>query len=181
MIDRFGSLNEAGVRDILIQCQGDMIQAARRLRIRTGKLNSYIRTVPSLKTAWLAMERVKASPEYDTLTADSFRQEIDALISGMQLDALEEIYELAMMPVDYNPGMAEVKLKAAIHLRGPVGANQNAGDIDGLFHELNQLYQTSAPRIKGMRVQVEMVTHDPPEPVVAQVQKKSERVKIPRA
>lgn len=158
---KLSELTEGIVRDALVECKGDLIATSRHLSIRPGRLNSYVRTVPALKITAAAMEQVKASPEYDSMTTATFKAEIEAVLTPMQYDALEEIYDLAMMGHNGNPGLAEVKLKAAIHLRGPTD-QPRAPDSDGLFRELNQLYQQNAPRIKGIRttLTVEMVAAD---------------------
>lgn len=150
----FDSLNEKGVRDILLQCKGDLIRASRRLQIRPFKLQQYIKTVPALRAAWLAIEKVKADDEFGVLTAQQFQDEFESLLSGMRLDALESIHELSQVDPE-NAAMADIKLKASVALL-QAGARPDSRGAEGasLLQELNQVYQTSATRIRVLRESV---------------------------
>ena len=150
----FDDLNEKGVLDILLKSKGDMIRAARTLCIRPAKLQRYIRTIPALRTKWLAIEKVKEDDQYDALTAQAFADEFESLLGGMRLDALESIHELSQVDPE-NAAMADIKLKASVALL-QAGARPDSRGAEGasLLQELNQVYQVSATRIKVLRESV---------------------------
>jgi len=157
----FDSMNESGVRKILVECKGDLILASRHLRIRPFKLQQYVRSIPSLRAAWNAIEKVKADDQFDALTAQEFADEFESLIGGMRLDALESIHELSQVDPE-NAAMADIKLKASVALL-QAGARPDSRGSEGasLLQELNQVYQVSATRIKVLRESVrESVTFE---------------------
>jgi len=58
---------------------------------------------------------------------------------------------MAMMGFN-SAAMAEVKLKAAIALKGSGNDTVRNDGQSSILAELNQIYQTTAPRIKSVRV-----------------------------
>ena len=90
------------------------------------------------------------------LQIEPLRQQLAALgLEGYRIEALDVIHEMAMMTYD-SAAMAEVKLKAAIALRGAPEAKVGTQDNGAVLAELNAIYQEAAPRIRTVRaVQIE--------------------------
>lgn len=152
-------LNETRVKEALIESRGDMIQASQALDIRPSKLGMFIRSVPSVAALWMEMEAVKATPEYETASQQWFENAIRARLAAYRFEGLEVIHELATTPHGENAAMADVRLKAAIQLRG--ASDGTASDAGGVLAELNQIYHANAPRIKSMRVTQAQIEFEP--------------------
>lgn len=151
---RFEDLNEPGVRDILAESKGDLIVASSRLCIRPAKLQRYIRTIPSLRASWVAMQQVKESDEYDAMSAQQFEDQYEANLAAMRVDALDAIHDLSCVEPE-NASWADVKLRASVAIL-EAGSRRMSRNTEsaGLLAELNQIYQSSAQRIGTMRATV---------------------------
>ena len=149
-------LDEETVQHVLTKTRGDLIQSSRMLQCRASTLVDWIKSVPSVGALWSEIEKYKADPAFDNATQAQFEAEIRARSAIYRLDGLEVLHELAMAP-HTNASEADVRLKAAIQLRGLPDAGTGGGD--GILAELNTLYHSAAPRIKSMRaVQIEFET-----------------------
>lgn len=157
MTNDLTQLSEDLVCDVLMTCKGDLIQSAGRLAIRPSTLVRWIKSVPSVAGLWAAMEKVKTDPSFDQASQKQFEDEIRSRVAAYRLDGLEVIHELATQDHGTNAMLADVRLKAAIQLRGTAEVSPSgAGDV---LSELNALYHLHAPRIKSMRaVQIEFDT-----------------------
>ena len=152
-------LNEDIVKTVLLRNKGDLIRSSQELTVRPSTLVRWIRSVPSVGALWNEMEVVKADPAFDAATAQQFEAEIKARATVYRLDGLEVLHELAMADHEGVSAMAEVRLKAAIELRGASELGSMTGG--NVLAELNELYRTHAPRIKSMRA-VEIEFDDQP-------------------
>jgi len=150
-----GLISEKTIKDALTTTRGDLFLTACYLDVRPGELDSFIRTSDEIQGFVAAIDSVKKNADYDRLSRDQFEYQIDLLTKAYRIDAIEVIHELATMDFD-SAAMAEVKLKAAVQLKGAVVEKVGDGEHSLVLQELNLLYQQSAPRIKSIRaVQVE--------------------------
>ena len=153
--------SEECVRDMLIECRGDLIVTANRLGYRPSWLVDWIRAVPKLTVVYNEIEKVKADPDFDQAAQAHFEDEIRRRTAAFKLDGLNVIHELAVTPHGESAAMADVRLKAAIQLRDAGGESTQGGA--NVLAELNELYRRSAPRIRSMRaVQIEFDTDESP-------------------
>jgi hypothetical protein len=155
---RDGLISEKTIRDSLLLAKGDIFLSASYLGCTTRELDSYIRASDELQGFVAAIETVKRNPDYDRMSAERFTSELENLTRAYRVEALGVIHDLATMPFE-TAAMAEVKLKAAIQLRGVKDETSGGGDQLQILQELNQAYLTSAPRIRSVRVttaQIEM-------------------------
>ena len=154
---RDGLISEQTIADALTTARGDLFVASCYLGVTARELDGYIRASETLQGFVAAIDRVKRDPEYDRLSNDQFEDQLERLTKAYRVEALGIIHELASVPMVSETGpitaaMAEVKLKAAVQLRGANLDNSKNGDQMLVLQELNQLYQQSAPRIKSIRV-----------------------------
>lgn len=157
---RQGLISEQIIRDSLTVAKGDLFLASSYLGVTGRELDGYIRASEDLQGFVAAIAKVKRDPLYDKMSADQFTDELDRMTRGMRVEALDVIHELATMPFGESAAMAEVKLKAAVQLRGAADAPITGGQT-AVLQELNLLYQQAAPRIKSVRaVQIE---YEPPQ------------------
>ena len=147
-------VSEDTVTQALIDARGDLVVASGLLAVPPSKLVQYIRAVPSIAATWQELEAVKSTPEFDGASQRWFESEMRNRLAAYRFEGLEVIHELATMPHGESSSMAEVRLKAAVHLRGAAdGMSSDAGNV---LAELNAIYQANAPRMKSIRaVQIE--------------------------
>lgn len=158
---RQGLISEQTIRDALTSAKGDLFLASSYLGVTGRELDSYIRASEELQGFVAAIATVKQDPAYRKMSSEQFTDELERLTRGFRLEALDVIHEMATMPFD-TAAMAEVKLKAAVQLRGSVADAPKDTMQSTVLAELNQLYQQSAPRIKSVRaVQIEYEASDP--------------------
>ena len=152
---RQGLISEASITGALLQARGDLFVAASYLGVTGRELDGYIRASEPVQAFVAAIDTVKRDVEYEKLSAGQFAEELDRLTRGYKLEALDVIHEIAMMPAN-TAAMAEVKLKAAVELRGSQSTQMQTGNQAEILQELNLEYQRSAQRIKSVRaVQIE--------------------------
>jgi hypothetical protein len=144
-------LSEQKIKDALCVARGDLFVAASYLATTPRQLDRLIRSSECVQAFAATIQTIRNDPEYERMSREQFEDELERRACEYQAEALDVIHELAMMPFD-TAAMAEVKLKAAIALRGD--PNQGKGDTSHsiVLAELNQLYQQSAQRIKSIRV-----------------------------
>jgi hypothetical protein len=148
---------EQSIVEALMTARGDLFVAAAYLGAKPRELDSYIRASEQLQGFMAAIGHVKANPEYNRLSVEQFADELERLTRSYRLEALNIIHELATMNYD-SAAMADVKLKAAIQLRGAAPEAVTTNTQGNILGELNRIYQEAAPRIKSIRaaVQIEM-------------------------
>jgi hypothetical protein len=145
-------LTEDRVAEALTEHKGDLIQTHLALGVSLGMLNNFVRNIPRLRRLFAEMDKLRREfdpDEYEHLSADRFREEIDARTAAYQLEGLEVIHELATTPHD-SAMMADVRLKAAKELRG--SASAQSGSLVALMNDLNEAYHRTAGRVKELRV-----------------------------
>lgn len=146
-----GLISEQNIRDAIITARGDVFLTAAYLSCTPREIDRYIRASEGLQAFVGSIAVVKKDANYDRMSADQFREELEQLTRAYRVEAIEVIRELASMPFD-SAAMADVKLKAAIELRG---ANTDApinNSHSQVLAELNDRYQQSAPRIRSIRI-----------------------------
>lgn len=159
-LDR-GEITEVSVINALLSTRGDIFLTSQYLGCTAREVDSYLRASEGMMAFYLAIDKVKKDEGYEKMSVDQFEDRLDTLTRAYKVDAIDVIHGLAMMPFE-NAAMADVKLKAAIELRGSsVQKAANNGD-SAILSELNALYQTSAPRIKTIRIaQIEFESTPP--------------------
>lgn len=151
---RQGLISEQTIKDSLITPRGDLFLAAMYLGVTPRELDSYIRSSEEIQGFVAATEVVKKNADYNRMSVEQFTDQLDQLTRAYQVEAVDIIHDLATIPMtkDLSAAMAEIKLKAAIQLRGAgKDTSTNTGQASVLA-ELNELYHASAPRIKSIRV-----------------------------
>jgi hypothetical protein len=149
----------------LMSGRGDLFLSASYLGVTARELSNYIRASDELQAFVAAITQVKNDSGFEKMSAAQFTDRLATLTREYQVDGLEVVHEMALMEYD-SAAMADVKLKAAINLRGLPGAVIQNTDQHQVMAELNQIYQQSAPRIKSVRLaQIEyMLEPDPLDP-----------------
>lgn len=141
----------------LMSGRGDLFLSASYLGVSGRELSNYIKTSDELQAFVAAISQVKNDAGFDKLSAAQFTDRLAVLTREYQVDGLEVVHEMALMPFK-NAAEADVKLKAAINLRGLPGVVTQSNDQHQVMAELNQIYQQSAPRIKSVRLaQIEYI------------------------
>ena len=159
---RAGLISEDTIRDALTRCRGDLFAASGYLSVSPRELDRYIRASDTLQGFCASITTVKQDAEYDRMSADQFRKELENVTRANRLEAENIIRELANMEFD-SAAMADVKLKAAIQLRGAHADTPVNSDQALVLAELNKIYQESAPRIKSVRAAIHVEYHTPGE------------------
>jgi len=163
---RKGSISQDTIKEALTKAQGDIFIAASYLHVATRELDRYIRSSDELQLYAGAIEQVKSNPNYEKLSNDQFKRELEHKTRSYKLDALEEVYKIATLTehdlpegVLLNGAMMDVKLKAAIKLMGDKSETPVNLEHQNILAELNNQYLSTAPRIKSVRaVQIEYDT-----------------------
>lgn len=145
------NLSEVTLADALITARGDLFVAAAYMGCSVRALNSYIRQSPSTRALAVAINDAKSNAEFDQMSQEQVVAEVQRRLVEYRVEAVDEIHALATLPMNSNAAMMEVKLKAAIALKGsdtPLSVNNEKATI---LAELNQLYKDSAPRVTSIR------------------------------
>lgn len=149
-------ISEDLITEKLLIARGDIFVAASLLSLRPSQLDNCIRASESLQSIVCNIEMTKASPEYEKLSNDQFYAHIDKLNRQYKLEAMNVIYDIATIQGTANEplsaAMMDVKLKAAIALRGAPDNSSNNIEQSQMMQELNNIYRASATRIKSIRV-----------------------------
>jgi hypothetical protein len=152
---REGLISTEGIMTALETARGDIFLSACYLRVTARELDSYIRSSEMLQAYVGMIDKVKTDANYDKLSNEQFASQLEQMSKAYKVEALDIIHDMARMPFD-SAAMAEVKLKAAIQLRGVDTVTHQNTDQATVLAELNQIYQANAPRIKSVRaVQIE--------------------------
>lgn len=173
---RAGLIDHDTICAALMTARGDLFLAASYLGCTGRELDSYIRASDELQGYVAAITTVKQDSDYKRMSVAQFEEQLENLTRGYRLEGLDVIHEIATMPLTTPPtqdafgnitpagtisaAMVDVKLKAAIQLRGAAGsADAGSAEHNLILQELNQAYQQAAPRIKSIRaVQIEYET-----------------------
>jgi hypothetical protein len=161
------------IKAALNEARGDVFIAAQALGVRVSDLDHAIITNDELKIAMGVIAEVKLKHQDDEasqhLAASErwFDQEVSRRANMYRLTALEEIVALATMDVDTeNAALMQVKLNAAIKLRGEEYALGSHSEIEGFFKMLDSKYRELAPRVKTIRASlIELQVADQPPPL----------------
>lgn len=146
-------IDEDTIATLLTTNKGDLILTAEDLGMVPSKLVRFIRAVPRLAATYAAIDEAMHSDGQESKSAAAISRAIQERTAAYKLDGLAVIHELATT-AHRNAAEAEVRLKAAIELKGKADSGAVAGNA--VLAELNDLYQRSAPRIKTLRaVQIE--------------------------
>ncbi len=158
---RAGGISEVTIKNALTKARGDIFLASSYLSVATRELDRYIRASNELQLFVGALDKVKSEPAYDAISNEQFQKELERRVKGYKLEAIDIIYEIATMKpeedgIPLTAAQQDVRLKAAIQLRGnSVEANTDGGQLT-ILQELNKQYIETAPRIKSIRaVQIE--------------------------
>ena len=154
---RRGDISEHNVKEALTKARGDIFVASSYLAVSPRELDRYIRTSDELQVFTGTIDSVKNNVDYDKLSNEQFKKQLDQKTRSYKLDALDVIYQIAtinqddMGEVPMNAAMFDVKLKAAIKLRGNDDEKAVNNDHSNILMELNSQYLQTAPRIKSIR------------------------------
>lgn len=157
-------LTEDGMKAALIEARGDLFIAAQLLRIPALRLNRAIAASPVLATA-LEVTKDKSLPT--GVTQKQIEQAIAERVGLYRVAGLDALHDLATMPIDENSAQNQVKLAAAARLVGEGMTAGSSGDLENIFRELRDTYQTEAPRLRVIRERT-TIEQMPPERVVSE-------------
>jgi hypothetical protein len=143
-------MSEPNVRAALLQAKGDIFIASNLLRMPAPHLDRCIRASEPMMAFAATIAQVKADPDYEKMSGGQFAAEINRLSSQYALDGLNVIHELATGDA-FTAAEKQVKLDAAVHLRGGAAIGNGGSEMEQLLHVLNQQYQEHAPRIREIR------------------------------
>lgn len=147
---RAGAITVESITGALTMARGDLFLAASALKITGRELDGYIRSSGELQVVATGIAKVRASPEYEQLSGEQFAQELARLSLIDKVEANGVIRELATMKFGKSAALADVKLRAALAMRGADNTAQD-GHQPALLAELNAQYLLTAPRIKSVR------------------------------
>ena len=157
---RQGLISEQTIKDALVSAKGDLFVAASYLSVSPRELDSYIRSSEDIQTFASSVAMVKRNVDYDRMSVEQFREQLEQVTLAYRVEAVEVIHQLATMGFD-SAAMAEVKLKAAIQLAGKHNDTPQNTEQATVLAELNNLYQQNAPRVKSIRIaQIEYQSGD---------------------
>ena len=148
------------IKDLLTTTRGDIFQAACLMRTTFRELDHMIRRSEELSHFVRSIAEVKADEAYATFSDQQFAENLAYLSKQYRLEGLQEIHKLATVEAD-SAAMADVKLRAAIHLVG-TQHGMRQGMNENLLKELMADYESAAPRIREIRQTV--ITMETPEP-----------------
>ena len=147
---RDGLISEEMVRSAIIATKGDLFIAASYIGVTPRQLDSFIRGSQDIQLLVASVNEIKRDDDYHKISVEQFENRLEDMTRAYRIDALKEIHKLAMMSFD-SAALAEVKLKAAIQLRG-TQSDTRSDNNTAIMAELNQLYHQSAPRIRSVRI-----------------------------
>lgn len=154
----FAELTEPVIRECIERSRGDLLVASRILSVRLKDLMEACESVPGLKAHLLLVNATReANPDFLRMSDDQFSSSLRRNKKVYAVDALEEMHRLAMMEIDAeNAEMNNVKLKACVELAKGTEAGGEGSELAEVLRELNNQYRESAPRIKSLRIELEM-------------------------
>jgi len=142
----YTTFTEALAKEALIEARCDIFIASQLLGVTAIRLDRAIRVSPLLR------QTVETVKELGSGVSDQVIQSaIDARMSLYRVAGLDALHDLATMPIDENSAQNQVKLAAAARLAGGLEGGVFGGEMGEALRELNQLYQTNAPRLRVIR------------------------------
>lgn len=149
-------LSEESMSAALMTAQGDIFVAAAYVGCTARQLDANIRLSPFLQSLVTNIRQVKADAGYAKISAEQFAAEVETRLQAYRVEAVDEIHKLATLPLSENATMMDVKLKAAVALKGKDAVVVATDERANILAELNRQYIEQAPRIKSVRaVQIE--------------------------
>lgn len=153
------AFNEANIEKCLLEAQGDLFITSQMLgHVTVAKLLNSIRAVPRLQATFLTIQKVKALPEFDRISQEQLEVEVQRRMTLYRADALDSLHELAMMPIDPNSAMMQVKLSAAARLAAGVNERESSSELETTLRELNDDFHKNARTVKVMRETIEITS-----------------------
>lgn len=153
---RSGAITEGSLIEAMLHAKGDIFVASCILGCTARELDAYIRASEDLQGFVAAIATVKKNPEYERMSNEQFSDELDRLTRSYRLEALGIIHEIATMPTT-TAADRDVKLKAAINLRGSAPDRVADNSTNNVLAELNEMYLQNAQRIKSVRIQTAQI------------------------
>lgn len=145
------TLTEERAHEVLVKARGDIFITAQLLKISVIQLRHFIKGSTTLQKAVQATQEKAVEGD---VTALSDQQYADAIADRERLYrivALDAIHDLAVMPISDKSSQNSVKLAAASRLAGPTAQESASTEIAETLRQLNDAYQSQAPRIKLVR------------------------------
>ena len=151
------NLNTEAVTTALKRTRGDIIEAAQLLTCKPREVAECIRGVDSLQNVMAAIRSEKAEhADWDRQSVEDFVKAIELRTALYRMEALEEIRDVAVMDAGENAELVKAKLQACFRLMGSGPMESTEGDLGAFLADLARRYQESAPRIKSLRVELEL-------------------------
>lgn len=152
---RAGGVTVETIKGRLTECRGDLFLSASLLGCTAQELDRYIRADGSLQAFVASIETVKASGDYEKLSADQFERELRRLMLTHKVMAVEEIAKLAEQAINgESAAQNRVKLQACMALAGNGQSGAASSEQQSILDELNEIYRQEAPRITEIRTTV---------------------------
>jgi hypothetical protein len=154
--NRFSAVTDKAVKEALVNCRGDVLQAAKWLGISTRELDNCLRAIPGITAVIGTIEQVKAqNPEWDKFSGEWFETQCARAMTLYRLSALEELWRLATMDLTENAAMMNVKREAALNLLGRErDGSPVMGELTNFFKTLNEDYHSKRPLVARIRTQL---------------------------
>lgn len=158
------AVTESGMKAALIEARGDIFVASQMLGVTALRLNRAIQVSATLQATvdTLAQNQKEVS-------TSSIDRAIAERLAIYRVAGLDSLYELAMMPIDENSAQNQVRLAAAARLAGSPEASGGGGDLAEALRDLNQLYQTNAPRLRVIRERLVVEVGSPDTPPLGDI------------
>lgn len=166
-------LTEDGMKHALIEARGDIFIASQLLKVTAIRLNRAIQVSPLLGAV---LEETKHAGK--GVSDKQIEEAVRARVGLYRVAGLDALHDLATMPIDENSAQNQVKLAAAARLVGESGVGQSSGELEGIFRELRETYQSEAPRLRVVRERTTIETI--PERLVADQDSAESVVETPR-
>ena len=157
---KLGKVSEKSIKEALTKTRGDIFLTSSYLGVATRELDRYIKASNELQLFFNTLEKVKVDSNYEKLSNEAFKRELEDKVRSYKQIAIDEIHKIATLEsteeLPLNAALYDVKLKAAIKLLGDKEERQVNFEQQAILSELNSQYLTNATRIKSIRaVQIE--------------------------
>lgn len=148
------TLTEDSMKRAIIESRGDIFVASQLLQVTALRLNRAIQQSPVL----FASLEVSKQPHAGEGTSKQIEQAISERVGLYRVVGLDALHDLAAMPIDANSAQNQVKFAAAARLVEGIGSQSFSGEMEGLFREMRESYQTEAPRLRVVRERLTIET-----------------------
>lgn len=151
-LERF-ALTEDRVKEVLKKARGDILVAAKYLKLSLREFDRILQTVPEIMAFMQTIAEVKANnPEYRRWSEEEFERQADRAYATARLAAIESLYDLATMPMSENAAMMNVKREAAVNLLGrDERGGRNLGEQSEFFKALAAEFAQVRPKMVVVR------------------------------